>query len=336
MSNQYNGAKISLPFFESTDTELDEPQIIPAATANRGRSRIKNQILQPFLKWAGGKRQLMPEIRKQIPAKFNRYFEPFVGGGAVLFDIQPKTGLINDANKELANCYKVIKEKPEELLKDIQNHENTEDYFYKLRGLDREAEFNTLTDVQRASRIIFLNKTCFNGLFRVNSRGQFNVPFGNYENPLIVNHIVINAISKYLNDNNIEIINGDFSNAVKTATKGDFVYFDPPYDPVSDTASFTGYNLDKFDRNEQQRLKEVVDDLTRRKCKVLLSNSATDFIKELYEENYYIIDIVYANRNINSVGTGRGKVSEVLIRNYKVIDKQKKLFPVCQPKKKKT
>lgn len=313
-----------------------EPQILPAAPSKRGRARKKNQLLQPFLKWAGGKRQLLPYIREQIPSRFGRYYEPFIGGGAVLFDLQPKNALINDANVELANCYKVIKEKPEELLEDIKKHQNAEEYFYELRGLDRLPEFKNLSDVQRASRIIFLNKTCFNGLFRVNSRGHFNVPFGNYQNPLIVEDVVIRAISKYLNENEIQIINGDFSNAVKDAGNDDFVYFDPPYDPISDTASFTGYNLDKFDRKEQQRLKEIADDLTRRGCKVLLSNSDTDFIRELYRENYFILKVVYANRNINSVGTGRGKITEVLIRNYEVKEKQTKLFPVCPPKTTKT
>lgn len=339
MTTLRDAKKFVMPLFESLDPEMDDPFLVPEIEASpivpakRGRSRAKNQLLQPFLKWAGGKRQLLPEIRKQIPAKFNRYYEPFIGGGAVLFDLQPKNGFINDFNEELANCYRVIKDQPDALLEHIKTHRNTETYFYELRGLDRQPEYDELSDVQRASRIIFLNKTCFNGLFRVNSRGQFNVPFGNYANPSIANNVVIQAVSKYLNDNTIEITTGDFADAVKTAKRDDFVYFDPPYDPVSDTSSFTGYSLDKFDRKEQERLKELVDDLTRRGVKVLLSNSATDFIKKLYEHDYYVIDVIYANRNINSVGTSRGKVSEVLIRNkYEVKEKDNKLLSLCPPK----
>ena len=317
MSNSRNNLNLILPLFDQNNSELNEPpKNVPIHRVERGRTRAKNHLLQPFLKWAGGKRQLMPYIREQIPAKYNRYFEPFIGGAAVLFDLQPTKANINDVNAELTNCYRVIKEKPDELLAHISTHENTEEYFYKLRGLDREPNFIDLSDVERASRIIFLNKTCFNGLFRVNSRGEFNVPFGNYINPLIANQSVIKAVSSYLKKQDVQITNDDFADAVADAKKGDFVYFDPPYDPVSDTASFTGYNLDKFDRTEQKRLKEVADDLTRRKCKVLLSNSDTEFIRDLYKNEYFIIDVVYANRNINSVGTGRGKVTEVLIRNY--------------------
>ncbi len=275
-------------------------------------------LLQPFLKWAGGKRQLLSEIRKYIPKRYNIYFEPFIGAAAVLFDLQPQTAIINDANAELINCYQMIKEKPEELITAARKHKelNTKEYFYKLRGLDRTKEFQDLTPVERAARIIYLNKTCFNGLFRVNSNGQFNVPYGDYKTPSIVDEVVIKATSRYLNEMLIQISNDDFEAAVSGAGRGDFVYFDPPYDPVSDTASFTGYDVNGFDKNEQKRLKKVCDELSKKKCKVLLSNSATDFIKELYsDETQYTIIEVEANRNINSVGSGRGKVSEVLIYN---------------------
>jgi DNA adenine methylase len=275
-------------------------------------------LLQPFLKWAGGKRQLLPEIRKYIPKRYNIYFEPFIGAAAVLFDLQPPTAIINDANAELINCYQMIKDKPEELIKAARKHRelNTKEYFYKLRGLDRKKEFQDLAPVERAARIIYLNKTCFNGLFRVNSNGQFNVPYGDYKNPSIVDEVVIRATSRYFNEMLIQISNDDFEAAVSGAERGDFVYFDPPYDPVSDTASFTGYDVNGFDKNEQRRLKKVCDELSKKKCKVLVSNSATDFIKELYsDKTQYTIIEVEANRNINSVGAGRGKVSEVLIYN---------------------
>jgi len=275
-------------------------------------------LLQPFLKWAGGKRQLLPEIRKYVPQKFNTYFEPFIGAAAVLFDLQPQTAVINDANAELINCYQVIKDSPEELITATRKHRelNTKEYFYKLRGLDRKKEFLKLSAVERAARIIYLNKTCFNGLFRVNSNGQFNVPYGDYKNPSIVDEVVIKATSRYFNEKAVTILNDDFEKAVNEANKGDFIYFDPPYDPVSDTASFTGYDVNGFDKNEQRRLKKVCDELSNKKCKVLVSNSATDFIKELYgDQTQYTIVEVEANRNINSVGTGRGKISEVLIYN---------------------
>lgn len=276
----------------------------------------RNPLAQPFLKWAGGKRQLLAEIRKYTPQKFNRYFEPFLGGGAVLFDLQPKQAFVNDANAELINLYNVIKTAPTELIEDAKKHPKTEKYFYELRSQDREKGFGDQSAVERASRIIFLNKTCFNGLFRVNSQGQFNVPFGNYANPVIVDEVVIRAVSHYLNEAQVEILNCDFEEALTKAKKGDFVYLDPPYDPLSDTSSFTGYSLGNFGRNEQQRLKNLCDHLTERQCKVIQSNSATDFIRELYGDpaRYALIE-VGANRNINSIGAGRGKISELLILN---------------------
>jgi len=284
--------------------------------AEKQKALKRNPLAQPFLKWAGGKRQLLTEIRKYVPKKFNNYFEPFIGGGAVLFDLQPKHAFVNDANGELINLYNVIKDSPDELIKAAKEHRNTEEYFYQLRSQDRDKSFAKLSFVERASRIVFLNKTCYNGLFRVNSQGQFNVPFGNYANPVIVDEVVIRAVSRYLGEAQVELTNLDFEDAVANAKKGDFVYLDPPYDPISDTSSFTGYSLGNFGKNEQQRLKDVCDDLTRRKCKVIQSNSATDFIRELYSDTkLYTLIEVEANRNINSVAGGRGKISELLILN---------------------
>ncbi len=281
------------------------------------RQPKRNPLLQPFLKWAGGKRQLLPYIRKYAPskAKFKAYYEPFVGAGAVLFELEPKNAFINDVNSELINCYQVIKDDVEALIDHIKTHQtNSSEYFYNIREQDRLPAYQEWSPVQRASRIIFLNKTCYNGLFRVNSQGQFNAPFGNYKNPTLVDEIVIRAISKYLNQNNITITRLDFEEAVKEAKKGDFIYFDPPYDPISDTASFTGYNLDKFGKDEQIRLKTVYDKLTAKGCKAMLSNSSTDFIRDLYKDHKIIT--ILANRNINSVGTGRGQINEFLILNY--------------------
>jgi DNA adenine methylase len=275
----------------------------------------KSRVIQPFLKWAGGKRQLLPEIRKYIPKRMGTYYEPFLGGAAVLFDLQPKKAVINDINSELINTYLVIKNNVDELIEDLRKHENTSDYYYKIRDLDRDKNrFSKLSDVEKASRLIYLNKTCFNGLFRVNSQGQFNVPFGRYKNPNIVNEFVLRAVSHYLNNNEVKILNGDFADAVSSAKKGDFVYFDSPYDPVSETASFTGYTLGGFSKDEQIRLRDLFVDLDKRGCKVLLSNSATEFIKDLYKD--YRIEIVSATRNINSIASKRGKIDEVLVMNY--------------------
>lgn len=272
-------------------------------------------MLSPFLKWAGGKRQLLPEIKKYLPQKFNTYFEPFLGAGAVLLAIQPANAVVNDINPELVNCYKVIKNNLPELFENLKQHKNEPEYFYKIRGLDRNKDsYINLSEIEKASRIIYLNKTCYNGLFRVNLQGQFNVPFGRYKNPRIVNQEVLTSINEYLNSNKIQFLNTDFEKAVEQAKKDDFVYFDPPYDPVSETSSFTGYAFNGFGKNEQVRLKETIDKLTDKGCKVILSNSKTEFITDLYKE--YRIITVSATRNINSVADKRGKIKEVLVLNY--------------------
>jgi DNA adenine methylase len=280
------------------------------------RKKAPEALVQPFLKWAGGKRQLLPEIRKLIPKKIRRYYEPFIGGGAVLFGIQPKQATVNDFNSELINCYQVIKDQPEELLEVIGQHQNTSEHFYHIRELDRTDKFKNMSPVQKAARILYLNKTCFNGLFRVNSQGQFNVPFGNYKDPVFADPAVIRAVSRYLNNAEILFSVGDFADAVASTQQNDFVYFDPPYDPVSDTASFTGYSMNGFSKDEQQRLKKVCDSLTQQGVQLLLSNSDTPFIQELYGQGNYFIKVVEARRNINAVGAGRGRVNELLISNY--------------------
>lgn len=287
-----------------------------------GYKMKKNKLLtQPFLKWAGGKRQLLPEINKYMPQKLysNSYFEPFVGAGALLFDFQPKNAVIGDINGELINCYEVIKDSLNDLLLELMKPDkylNNMESYYQIRDMDRLPYYSSLSKVEKAARIIYLNKTCYNGLFRVNSQGFFNVPFGSYKNPKIVDEIVLKAVHHYLNNNQITILQADFQDIVKTAKKGDFVYFDPPYDPVSDTASFTGYIINGFGRDEQVRLKETFSDLDRRGCKVMLSNSATEFILELYREYQKSTLRVHANRSINSNAKGRGKIDEVLIMNY--------------------
>lgn len=273
-----------------------------------------NELCKPFLKWAGGKRQLLPVINERIPEKFSTYYEPFVGAGAVLFDMQPKKAIINDANKELINVYKVIKNNIDELILDLKNHVNEEDYYYDVRKLDRTNEYKNMSDIKKASRILYLNKTCYNGLFRVNQQGQFNVPFGRYKNPNIVNEETLRAVHDYLNNNDIRILNVDFEEAIKYMRKEAFVYFDPPYHPISDTSSFTGYTTDGFDAEDQKRLKKLCDSLDDRGCRFLLSNSSADLILDLYSD--YKLEYVDASRSINSKGDSRGEIEEVLVRNY--------------------
>ena len=277
-----------------------------------------NKLVTPVVKWVGGKRQLLPEIKKYFPKKFNTYFEPFVGGGAVLFELQPKNAIVNDINKELIDLYSVIQNNVEELidkLSDTDTYSNTSECYYRIRELDREPQkYNKLTGIDRAARILYLNKTCYNGLYRVNSIGEFNSPFGSYKNPNIVNEITLRAVNKYFNEANIKFLNCDFEKAVKNAKKGDFIYFDPPYAPISKTSNFTGYNENGFGENEQIRLQKLCDTLDKKGIKFLLSNSDCEFIRELYS-NYNIVTIK-AKRAINSNGNNRGNVSEVLIRNY--------------------
>lgn len=276
---------------------------------------VKNKLVAPVVKWVGGKRQLLDEITPLLPKRRTSYCEPFLGGGAVLFSIQPSKAIVNDLNGDLMAVYETICDDVEALIDALKKHENTSEYFYEIRDIDRDREaYQAMSKVERASRLIYLNKTCFNGLFRVNSSGEFNSPFGYYKNPNIVNEPVLRAVSKYFSTSDITFCNEDFATTLDRVGKGGFVYLDPPYDPVSDTASFTGYNKGGFDRNEQIRLKKCCDELTKRGVKFMLSNSATAFIKELYKE--YDITIVKAKRAINANASKRGAIEEVLIRNY--------------------
>lgn len=271
--------------------------------------------MKPVLKWVGGKTQLLEHIRERVPSNFNTYYEPFIGGGAVLFDLAPKNAVVGDMNKELINLYEVIKSSPDALVKSLGMHINSPEYFYELRALDRDHKsYSKLSPVLKASRIVYLNKTCYNGLFRVNSRGELNAPFGYYKNPNYCDVDNIKALSQYFNKNNVVFLQGDFEEIVASAQKGDFVYFDPPYDPVSASASFTGYSAGGFGRGDQIRLKQCCDVLHNKGVYFLLSNSATDFILDLYKD--YKIDKVYAKRAINCKGNGRQAVPEVLVRNY--------------------
>ena len=272
---------------------------------------------KPFVKWAGGKRQIIDKLKELIPNDYNTYYEPFVGGGALLFELAPKTAVINDYNYELMNVYKVLcdEEKFKQMCKALNSHEanHTEEYYYEIRNKDRNKKsFNRLADYTRAARTIYLNKSCFNGLYRVNSKNEFNVPFGKktkintYEGSNLI------TVSNYLTMNNITILSVDFEESVKDAKKGDFIYFDPPYD--SDTNSFTSYTEEGFGKEEQKRLARVYKELSDKGCYVMLSNHNTKLINELYKG--FNIHVIEAKRNINANGKKRGKVEEVIITNY--------------------
>ena len=270
--------------------------------------------MKPILKWAGGKRQLLDEIDKRLPEKFNNYYEPFVGGGSVFIHLQFSGMTVNDINSELINVYTQIKNNPTRLIKKLKEHKNEEEYYYEIRNKDKDKKkFNKMSKLDKASRFIYLNRTCFNGLYRENSNGEFNVPFGKYKNPIICDEETIRSLSKMFKEKNVTFLNEDYLEIIKMAGKDDFVYLDPPYDVVNAT-SFTKYSKNDFSRDDQKKLKEALDELDKRGGKFLLSNAKTDFIEDLYKD--YTIDIVEASRNINSDASGRGKVEEVMVRNY--------------------
>lgn len=276
----------------------------------------KNKLVKPILKWVGGKRQLLDEIEQRLPKGISYYVEPFVGGGAVLFDKQPQHARINDYNEELINVYMVVRDNPDELIEELAVHEEKNEqlgseWFYHVRGLDREPGFDELSSVEKAARIIYLNKTCFNGLFRVNSAGQLNAPYGRYKHPNIVNKVGINALHKYFSKADIDMRQGDFAESLKDLPKGAFVYLDPPYMPITATSAFTGYTQDGFGYDEQVRLRDECIKLREQGIHFLQSNSDCEEIRKLYKN--FTIETVEAKRSINSRGDRRGAVKEVLI-----------------------
>ena len=272
---------------------------------------------KPFVKWAGGKRQIIAKLKSFIPVDYNTYYEPFVGGGALLFELSPERAVINDYNHELINVYKVLcdEEKFKQMCKVLNAHEtnHNEEYYYEIRNKDRNKKsFNRLADYTKAARTIYLNKSCFYGLYRVNSKYEFNVPFGKKTKVNTYEGSNLITVSNYLTMNNVTILSVDFEESVKDAKKGDFIYFDPPYD--SDTSSFTNYTENGFGKEEQKRLARVYKELCERGCYVMLSNHNTKLINELYED--FNIHVIEAKRNINANGKKRGKVEEVIITNY--------------------
>ena len=272
---------------------------------------------KPFVKWAGGKRQIIDKLKKCVPEEFGTYYEPFVGGGALLFELSPRKAVINDYNEELMNVFDCIKDEVKfgKMCSELNKHEanHSEEYYYKIRSVDRDkAKYNKMVDYKRAARTIYLNKACFNGLYRVNSKNEFNVPFGKKVKVNTYEGQNLGIIHAYLNLNEIDILNTDFEEAVKDAKKGDFIYFDPPYD--SETSTFNSYTEEGFGKEQQARLANVFKELDARGCYVMLSNHNTTLVNELYKD--YNIHVISAKRNINSNGSKRGKVEEVIVTNY--------------------
>ena len=274
-----------------------------------------------FVKWAGGKKQLLEQFELLFPDKINRYFEPFVGSGAVFFYLKqtckPDYCMISDNNQNLINLYLSIRDNLEELLELLtkfkkKHMQHPKEYYYQQRK-----EFNETTDALiKSALLIYLNKTCYNGLYRVNSKGEFNVPMGRYKNPSIVQPKLLQQASKHLQQ--VDIKNMDFEKVLDFTQPGDFIYFDPPYYPLSATSSFTSYQKDVFLENEQKKLAQVFQKLDEKGCYVMLSNSDTAFIHNLYEQyfNKNLVTKVYATRMINCDGSKRGAISEIVVRNY--------------------
>lgn len=270
-----------------------------------------NVNCKPFIKWAGGKARLIPELIKQLP-EFNHYFEPFMGGGAFFFYLKPTRATLIDINSDLTNVYQIIQNNVEELIVDLKKHIHSSDYFYEIRDADRRPEFRDWSPIQRASRLIYLNKTCYNGLYRVNSQGQFNVPFGSYENPRILDEINLRACSHFLKSTTL--LTGSFLSVEALVKPEDFIYFDPPYAPLSPTAYFTNYSQAGFDESMQIALRDLCNRLTERGVKWMQSNSSAELILDLYHQ--YNVRLVEAARAINSKTAKRGKIKEVIITNY--------------------
>ena len=295
-------------------------------------SRIENGLINPTIETIVklskalnvslselfGKTQLLDKIKSLMPPTYDTYYEPFLGGGALFFNLTPEKAVISDFNEELMIAYQCFKDKNcfelmvNQIIKHEKNHNET--YYYDVRSMDRQPDYKTMKDSIKAARLIYLNKACFNGLYRVNSKGFFNVPSAKRKVVNAYNETLFKDIQTYFNSASIEVLSGDFEAAVKDAKKGDFVYFDPPYDTLEEQNNFTTYTKDAFGKEEQVRLSNVFKDLDKRGVFIMLSNHNTPFIQNLYKG--FNINVVLARRSINSKGDGRGAVEEVIITNY--------------------
>ena len=274
---------------------------------------------KPFVKWVGGKRQLMQDLENNFPKQFTTYHEPFLGGGAVMFNLLTKKPQlscnVSDFNSDLILAYVTIRDKLEKLIESLENHsknyqKDSAEYYYEVRKQEPKQQ------IEKVSRLLFLNKTCFNGLYRVNKKGQFNVPLGRYTNPNIVNKENLTAVSKILQSKKIKISCRDFEAVLGDAKKGDLVYFDPPYQPVSSTANFTSYTHRDFTEDDLERLAKLADQLHSKGCYVLLSNSNSKTVKDFFSKKYWKISSINVNRAINSNAQKRTGHKEIIIKNY--------------------
>lgn len=274
---------------------------------------------KPFVKWVGGKRQLMQDLENNFPKQFSTYHEPFLGGGAVMFNLLTKKPQlscnVSDFNSDLILAYVTIRDKLEKLIESLENHsknyhKNSTEYYYEVRKQEPKQQ------IEKVSRLLFLNKTCFNGLYRVNKKGQFNVPLGRYTNPNIVNKENLTAVSKILQSKKIKISCRDFEAVLGDAKKGDLVYFDPPYQPVSSTANFTSYTHRDFTEEDLERLAKLADQLHSKGCYVLLSNSNSKTVKDFFSKKHWKISSINVNRAINSNAQKRTGHKEIIIKNY--------------------
>lgn len=281
-------------------------------------NKLNGALMTPFIKWVGGKRQLLPQLINFLPKEgYNTYYEPFVGGGALLLRLEPQKAVINDFNKELYITWSIIKNNLPELSILLKEHEinDSKPYYLDIRSADRDGRIIHMSNTERAARFIYMNKAGYNGLWRVNSKGQNNVPYGDHKKLNLISDS-LSTVSHYLNKANITIQNKDYRETVSTAQKNDFVYFDPPYIPVTPTSSFTSYTKNGFGLVQQEQLRDTALALMKQGVKVMLSNADVPLIKELYGNGEFKIHHVTANRFINSNSSKRGKVGEVIITSY--------------------
>lgn len=266
-------------------------------------------MAKPFVKWAGGKARLLGQLGYLFPSQYEVYHEPFLGGGAVFFHLAPASAYLSDSNEELVNAFLMVRDHCEDLIQSLAGHRNERDYYYRIRDLHPE----DLQPVERASRFIYLNKTCYNGLYRVNKKGRFNVPFGRYKNPCYDDRDTLTEASRLLRRARA-IEAADFACVLDRANPGDFVYFDPPYQPISHTSRFTSYTAGSFNESQQERLAQVYRKLDSRGCRVMLSNSNSDLILRLYAG--YRVERVRAKRAVNCDKNKRGEITELVVLNY--------------------
>ena len=284
-----------------------------ASTADQSQAELfltarDRQRAKPFLKWAGGKTHLLPILRRCLPDAFNRYFEPFLGGGALFLDTCPVQAILSDLNPELIQCYEVVRDSPEQLIESLRNFTVGKEEFYRVRALRPEA----LDGIMRATRFIYLNKTCFNGIYRVNKQGLFNTPFGSYERVSLVDPENLRRVSRLLRGATLRW--GGYTSVLKLAAKGDFVYLDPPYFPVSKFSDFKRYTRESFHESDHKHLAVVFRSLAEAGCYVLLSNSFHERVVSMFADFHQAV--VDVPRYVNCKASGRGKIKELLISNY--------------------